>query len=233
MRMGGPTPRRGPRPSHTRDEIARVAVSSADSKGLAAVSIRAVAYELGAGAASLYRYIESKDDLFDLMVDAVSADYALPKSPSGDWRADIALIAQRGRTVHRQHGWASTLAAHAAWGPNVQTFLEFFLASLKPMALDAAEHMEFIGLLNSFMASFAAFERQQRERAERPADPGAQIKQIERLQQIAANSQLPHLAAAVTAMMQAAPTDANPDQLFTRGLNRLLDTIPVAPRSST
>lgn len=231
--MGDRGLRRGPRPRHTRDEIARVAITLADSRGLGAVSIRAVAQELGAGAASLYRYFDSKDDLFDVMVDAVSAEYALPRSPSGDWHTDITLIAQRGRVLHRRHVWAAGLAAHAAWGPSVQSFMEFFLASLEPTALDTGEQLEFIGLLNSYVASFAAFERQQREQSDKPADLGAQTKQIERLQQMAANCEQPHLAAAVTAMMYAAPAEANPDRLFTRGLNRLLDTIPVGPRSGT
>ncbi|QAY72642.1 TetR/AcrR family transcriptional regulator [Agromyces protaetiae] len=75
--------RKGPRPTHTLDEIARAAVALGDANGIEGVSIRAIASELGAGAASLYRYISRKDDLFDLMVDQVIAELELPASPSG------------------------------------------------------------------------------------------------------------------------------------------------------
>ena len=40
--------------------------------------MRRVAAELGTGAASLYRYVETRDDLLDLMTDADRAEYALP-----------------------------------------------------------------------------------------------------------------------------------------------------------
>ena len=59
---------RGPAPSLSRDEIAASAVTLADTQGIEAVSMRALAVELGVGAASLYRYVARKDELIDLMV---------------------------------------------------------------------------------------------------------------------------------------------------------------------
>jgi hypothetical protein len=43
--------------------------------------------ELGAGAASLYRYVETREDLLDLMTDAIGAEYELAP-PSSNWLAD-------------------------------------------------------------------------------------------------------------------------------------------------
>src|SRR5690349_18998544 len=65
---------RGPRPEHSRAEIAAAAIALADSGGLAAATMRAVAAELGTAAGSLYRYLSSRDDLLDLMVDAALAE---------------------------------------------------------------------------------------------------------------------------------------------------------------
>ena len=65
---------RGRAPEHTRDGIAAVAVRLADSDGLGAVTIRSVAEALGSGSASLYRYVESRDELVALMVDQVNGE---------------------------------------------------------------------------------------------------------------------------------------------------------------
>jgi AcrR family transcriptional regulator len=65
---------RGPVPSLSREEITAAAVTMADAQGIEAVSMRTLAVQLGVGAASLYRYIDRKDELIDLMVDAVMGD---------------------------------------------------------------------------------------------------------------------------------------------------------------
>lgn len=215
--------RRGPRPAFTRDEIARVAVTIADDRGLEGVSIRAVASALGAGAASLYRYIDTKADLYDLMVDTVSAEYDLPARPTGDWRADLTLIADRARTVHRAHPWAFALYADASWGPSIQIYMEFFLAALEPTGLSMREQTELIAQFNSSVAGFASHERQQ---SEQPRDPSVHLARLRHLQQIAENPDLPHLSSAVQKMLVAEQPDT--DDLFRRTVERLLDSVEVA-----
>lgn len=199
-------------------------MSIADEHGLDAVSIRAVAKQLGAGAASLYRYIDSKADLYDLMVDAASAEFTLPPAPSGDRRADLITIGNRARAVHQRHPWAITLSTNASWGPNVQSYMEFFLAVLEPTDLNTRQQLELIAHFNASIATFAAHERQQ---SDQPGDPGALLARMTHLKQIAANPALPHLSAAVTAMLNSTPEDIDPDELFRRSLDRLIDTIPA------
>src|SRR6202167_3531352 len=80
---------KGPAPSRSRAQIATAAVELADAEGLEAVSMRRVATALGIGAASLYRYLESKDELYDLMVDHVEGEDGPPPPLTGDWRADL------------------------------------------------------------------------------------------------------------------------------------------------
>src|SRR5579872_2535047 len=76
---------RGPKRAHSKDKIAEIAIRIADAEGLEAASIRRIAAELGSGAASLYRYIANKQDLFDLMADTVLGEDRMPRS-SHDWR---------------------------------------------------------------------------------------------------------------------------------------------------
>ena len=86
---------KGPAPSHSRAEITAAAIALADSEGIDAVSMRKVAAKLGAGTGTLYRYLSGKDDLIDLMIDAVEGEDGGPAPLSGDWRQDLRAFARR------------------------------------------------------------------------------------------------------------------------------------------
>ncbi|GAB3891720.1 hypothetical protein GCM10029964_065350 [Kibdelosporangium lantanae] len=67
----------------SRELIVGAAIRLADADGLDAVSLRKVAAALDAGPMRLYGYIATKEELLDLMVDAVQAEI----QPTGDdWR---------------------------------------------------------------------------------------------------------------------------------------------------
>ena len=91
------------RPAHrSRAEITAAAVTIADREGLDAVSMRRIATELGTGAASLYRYIDTREDLLDLMIDATGSEYVFT-APTGDWLADLLDIGDQARAIMRRH----------------------------------------------------------------------------------------------------------------------------------
>ncbi|MFD6924517.1 TetR/AcrR family transcriptional regulator C-terminal domain-containing protein [Streptomyces sp. NPDC059944] len=112
-----------PRPEPRRrapgvDQYVAAALAVADAEGLAAVSMRRVAGDLGSGTASLYRYITNRDELVDLMVDAAQGEDPLPE-PTGDWRADLGAVARGLRTTLLRHPWlAGELTGRPALGPN-------------------------------------------------------------------------------------------------------------------
>lgn len=221
--------RRGPKPAHTREDLTRAAISIADSRGLEEVTIRAVAGQLGTGPASLYRYIDSKDDLHDLMLDAVTAEYDLPAAPTGDWRADLTDLAERARVVHRRHPWAFTLSDQASWGPSIQAFMEYFFAALSPTGLDLREQTELLAQFNSSVATFAAHESRQAEgSATGGASANAVMARVLHFQQIAADTELPHLSEVMRNMLTAQAPDA--DELFHGIVDRLLDSIEARRR---
>ncbi|MEU4745990.1 helix-turn-helix domain-containing protein, partial [Actinosynnema sp. NPDC023658] len=62
---------RGGRPALTEEKIVRAAMRVADAEGLDALSMRRVAAELNTRTTSLYRHNASKDELIQLIVDAV------------------------------------------------------------------------------------------------------------------------------------------------------------------
>src|SRR6516225_9042130 len=82
----------------SRAEITAVALDIADREGLDAVSMRRVAAALGTGAASLYRYVETREELLDLMTDATGAEYELA-TPTGDWLADLLALGEQARAI--------------------------------------------------------------------------------------------------------------------------------------
>ena len=62
--------RRGPKPELSPEAIVGAAVRVADQEGLDAVSMARVAKELGFTAMSLYRHVDNKDELLQLMWNA-------------------------------------------------------------------------------------------------------------------------------------------------------------------
>jgi AcrR family transcriptional regulator len=114
----------------SRDEIVRAAVAVADAEGPEAISMRRIAREVGAGAMSLYWYVSSKEELLELMLDAIEAEIEVP-DPSGDWRADLGTFARRTRDALRKHQWAvEFMGTRPPSGPNDVRNLERLLGLL-------------------------------------------------------------------------------------------------------
>ena len=65
-----PRPAADREPGLSRQRVVAAAIEIADTEGLAALSMRRVAAELGTATMSLYRHVRSKDDLLMLMVDS-------------------------------------------------------------------------------------------------------------------------------------------------------------------
>ncbi|WP_459545209.1 TetR/AcrR family transcriptional regulator [Nocardia sp. X0981] len=144
----------GRRPGFDRAAITRAAVELADSGGLETVTMRRIATELGTGAMSLYRYVSSRDDLIDLMIDAVVGEIDLPAHPTGEWRRDLSLVAGQIREVGLRHPWQISLAnRRPTLGPNSLRLLEFALSALDGYGLDIDEISGLVGMLDDYAYS--------------------------------------------------------------------------------
>lgn len=141
-------------PGHSRAEIASAAIAIADREGLDAVSMRRVAAELRTGAASLYRYVGSREELVDLMVDAVSADYTY-RPPTGDWLTDLLGLGEQARTIMRNHPWLPSLViTRPVLGPNTLILLEHVLETLAGQPISTAAKLEAFAIFNATTALF-------------------------------------------------------------------------------
>jgi len=152
----GPRRRPGPVPLHSRDEIAAVAVQLADAGGLRAASMRAVAARLDTGVASLYRYVTTRDELVDLMIDAALADLDLATVvPTGDWRDDLRELGRRVLDVFRRHPWLSAVPGviHVL-GPHIAQYLDVGLGIVDGLPADTRSKLEAIALMAGVLSLF-------------------------------------------------------------------------------
>jgi TetR/AcrR family tetracycline transcriptional repressor len=88
-----------------------------DAEGLEHLTMRRLAEQLGVRSASLYWHVRDKDQLLDLLADAICAELD-PPPPSSDWRADLIALARAYRQVlHRHRDAAVVVASTLPLGP--------------------------------------------------------------------------------------------------------------------
>ncbi|MEU9374969.1 TetR/AcrR family transcriptional regulator [Streptomyces sp. NPDC048255] len=216
---------RGPRPAHSRESIAAEAVRIADAEGIEAVSMRRVAAGIGAGTMSLYNYVPRKEDLYELMVDAVSGEYEL-SPPAGDWRADLLALARQTLALMRRHPWLPRLLSPVyGFGPNALRYLEHSLDCLVPLDAPDAEKLELVAAVNGMVATYVSGELALAERARALPWSAAEEQRVRAawIGSRLATGQYPLLTAALAGA--AAPiTEAGPElaDAFDRSMSRLL-----------
>lgn len=168
---------RGPVPAHSRDDIAVIAIDLADKEGLAAATMRRIAAELGTGAGSLYRYVASRDELLDLMVDRSMAELGLAAAPApragSDWQVDILLLARQLLQLYRRHPWMAQARPTASTpGPNVLDFFERGLTLLASATSSTSARMEAMAMMIGLTTLFAQQESAATTVVIRPSDDG-------------------------------------------------------------
>ncbi|MBP2328016.1 AcrR family transcriptional regulator [Kibdelosporangium banguiense] len=202
----------------SRDLIVRTALRLADVDGLDAVSLRKVAAALDVGPMRLYGYIATKEELLDLMVDAVYAGI----QPAGDsWREVLRSLAETTRQAVHQHEWlADLIGGRPQLGPNTLDTGETMLAAMTGVDLDTV--VPAVAAVNAYVIGAVRREITER-RAERAS--GMDEKQWQAasgpyLERTFATGRFPALARVVR---DGPHLDAG--QTFSIGLDFLLDGI--------
>lgn len=160
---------RGPKPALTLERLVAAAVALADRDGLAALSMRKVAAELGVGTMSLYRYVPGKSELLDLMLDHVQGPPAdLDEHRGKPWREVLRLIAESLWELHHEHPWLLQVnQSRPVLGPNGLAGFDFAMGALDGLGLTARERLAAIMALESYVTATArTFVLQQRATAE-------------------------------------------------------------------
>jgi AcrR family transcriptional regulator len=115
--------------------------------------------EVGAGTMSLYRYLSSKEDLLDLMLDAAFGEIPLPTPPGPDWRVDLRALACATRRVLKKHPWLGPLlTSRPPLGPNYLRWFEFSLAALARRGVGTETAVEVVGTLHAYVSGVVGYE---------------------------------------------------------------------------
>ena len=218
--------RRGPRQGLSIEQVAAAAIALADTGGLDAVTMRAVAHALGVVPMSLYTYVPGKAELLDLMLDTVYL-----QMPRGDlsgmtWRERLAAVAHENRDLFTRHPWiAEVSTSRPPLGPGLMAKYEHELQALAGVGLDDVE----MDAALTFLLGFVQAAVRSAAEAAAARQDGAMTEE----QWWAANAPLltrvfdqakyPTAARVGTAAGAAHGAAYDPDHAYAFGLQRVLD----------
>ena len=148
-----PASPRGPRARFTVHEVATAASALADAAGLASVSLARVAGELGLTTTALYRYVDSKDSLVELMTDVAVG--APPDVEATDWVDDVRTWVHELHARYTRHPWiAEVHVTGLPRYPNRLAWIETLLVVLDRGRI--ADPMHVALLLESLARAFSS-----------------------------------------------------------------------------
>ncbi|MFJ6620455.1 TetR/AcrR family transcriptional regulator C-terminal domain-containing protein [Kitasatospora sp. NPDC091335] len=211
----------------TRERIVVTAVRVADEEGLAALSMRRVATELGVATMSLYRHVPSKDELLRFMMDMAFGEQPLSEPPASDWREGLETVARLQWRIYRRHPWlASTMSfTRPVLAPDAALHTERSMAVLAGRGLSWEEMAQTAVALAAFVCGLAVhFERE----AQAEQDSGLSADEwMERVddedhERLMAN---PEQFPMFDALNRGPEIDMSLEALFEFGMARMLDGV--------
>ena len=210
-------PSRRRRDPISRDAIVTAAIGLLDREGLAALSMRKLAEELGTGAATLYWHVGSKDGLLDLVMDEIIGEGKVPDPDPPRWQEQLKQIARDQRAASLRHPWIVRVSiGRIPMGPNALRYSERILAILRagglPPHLAVQGYLLLIATVNGFTIDETGVD-------DRPADDSPAPIDPEDLQQVAnmARDYIAALPAGLFPNMTALADEfafASPDERF-------------------
>jgi len=167
-----------PRVRLSRELILQAAVKLADRDGIEALTIRALADDLGTRPMSIYHHVDGKEALLDGMVDLIFAEMEAP-DPDLEWREAIRRRCRSTREVLSRHPWSvPLLESRTTPGPELLRHHEAMLAALARGGLPLDRMAHAYAVLDSYVYGFAIQE------ANLPVQGGEEMGEI--AQEIAA-----------------------------------------------
>jgi AcrR family transcriptional regulator len=166
-------PSRGPKPSLTIEGIVASASDLADREGLGALSMARIAKQLGFTTMSLYRYVQSKDELLMLITDA-SMGPAPGMDGIADWREGLTRWALASRSSYQRHPWILQVPITGPpIAPSSVSWLEAGLQALAETALTEQEKASTVLLVAGFVRNEVGLERDLSTHEDQQLQPGA------------------------------------------------------------
>jgi len=147
---------RGPKARWTLVQVAEAAVAFADEAGLEALSLSRVAERLDVTTTALYRYVDSKATLVDVMVDAAIGDP--PVLGKDSWQDDCRAWVDALSATYAEHPWlADVRPTSMPCQPRAYAWIDALVAAVAGRA--AVDPLRLALLLDSLVRTYAALER--------------------------------------------------------------------------
>ncbi len=142
----------------SRDRVLLAAVTIADAGGIAALTIRSLAQELGVKPMSVYHHVANKDEILDAIVDLVFGEIELPEA-GGNWRTEMRRRAHSARQVLVRHSWATPLLqSRINPGPATLRHHNAFIGTLRAAGFSVVATAHAFALIDSYVYGFALSE---------------------------------------------------------------------------
>lgn len=142
-----------------RDQLVRAAFELLDQVGLDGLTMRGLADQLGVTAASLYWHVRRKEELLELMHEAISAEVPEP-DPSRPWRDQLEELAWGWRRALLGHRDGARLTmGRVVFGPATLRRMETVLTLLRLGGLSAQDVADAGFVLSNFVPGFVAEEQ--------------------------------------------------------------------------
>jgi len=161
--------------------IVETALRIADEDGLDAVSMRRIAADLRVGTMSLYHHVRDKEELVELMADAISAELLVPGEILGDWRAALRALAQRTRDTFVRHPWLiDTAGRRPLVTPNQLRHIEQSIAIVADLDVDRDTAIAMVMAVDDYTIGYV-FRRSRFGGGDRPAATDADRARVREL----------------------------------------------------
>lgn len=142
----------------SRERVLSGALAVADTGGVAALTIRTLALELGVKPMSVYHHVANKDEILDGIVDLVFSEIELP-SDDGDWRSQMHRRAVSARRVLRRHPWSiQLLQSRISPGPATLRHHDAVIGCLRGAGFSVQLTAHAFALIDSYVFGFALSE---------------------------------------------------------------------------
>ena len=142
----------------SRDRVLDAAMVVADAGGIAALTIRSLAQQLGVKPMSVYHYVANKDEIIDAIVDLVFSEIELPVI-GGEWRVEMRRRASSARRVLKHHSWATPLLqSRLNPGPFTLRHHNAFIGCLRASGFSMELTAHAFALIDSYVYGFAMSE---------------------------------------------------------------------------
>jgi AcrR family transcriptional regulator len=221
-------PRRGPRPGLTIDDVVDAAIELADAEGIRAVTMRRLASKLDVAPMGLYRYVPSKAELLDLMLDRVYREMPREAAAEGGWRIRLKAVAGENRALYRAHPWAAEIATtRPPLGPGQLAKYEHELGAMEAAGFDDVTADAALALVVGFVRANAreAAESDLARSESRISDAEWWEQAAPVLAELVDPDTFPLASRVGLAAGEAHGTALDPDRAFEFGLERIIDGI--------